>query len=100
MINGKRHTLAFGFGMWFNRGMAYDSGGHGIMSCLNYPCMMTGEYFEGLQIAEGAEFLMEHPVEPSWAFYKLTNADSWGTGSLACFVNIDVEHAKEHQEHG
>jgi hypothetical protein len=61
----------------------------------SYPCMMTGEYFEGDQIAEGARWVAEHPTEPSWSFYKLTNADSWGTNSLACFVNVDIEHAKE-----
>lgn len=62
-----------------------------------YPCMMTGEYFEGDQIAEGAKWVLEHPTEPSWSFYKLTNADSWGTSGLACFVNLDIEHAKENQ---
>lgn len=65
----------------------------------DYPCMITGEYFEGEQIAEGAEFVMWHPRETSWAFYKLTNADSWGGSGLACFVNVDVEHAREHYAH-
>jgi hypothetical protein len=61
---------------------------------LYYPCMLSGEYYEGDRIAKGAEFVMEHPSEPSWGFYKLTN-EAWDYTDLACFVNVDVEHAKE-----
>ena len=64
---------------------------------LFYPCMLSGEYYEGDQIAEGAEFVMEHPTEPSWGFYKFTS-EAWNYTGLACFVNIDVEHAKENYE--
>lgn len=64
------------------------------MSDIMYPCMLSGEYFEGDQIAESAEFVMEHPTEPSWGFYKITSI-AWGERGLACFVNIDVEHARE-----
>ena len=63
-----------------------------------YPCMLTGEYYEGDQIAESATWIMEHPTEPSWGFYKLTNADYYGTTRLACLVNVDIEHAKESYE--
>jgi hypothetical protein len=59
--------------------------------------MLSGEYYEGDQIAEGVEFVMEHPTEPSWSFYKFTNA-AWETRGLACFVNIDVEHARKNYE--
>ena len=60
----------------------------------DYPCMLSGEYYEGDQIAEGAEFVAWHPTEPSWGFYKFTS-DAWGDRGLACFVTADVEHAKE-----
>ena len=57
--------------------------------------MITGEWYEDYQIAQGVEFVMEHPTEPSWGFYKLTNADYYGTTRLACLVNVDIEHARE-----
>lgn len=62
-----------------------------------YPCMLSGEYFEGDQIAESATWIMEHPTEPSWGFYKWDSA-AWDDRGLACFVNIDVEHARENYE--
>ena len=61
---------------------------------VEYPDMITGEWYEDWQIAVGAEFVLEHPTEPSWGFYKLTNADDYG-GRLACLVNADIEHASE-----
>ena len=69
------------------------------MSDLMYPCMLSGEYYEGDQIAECAEFVLEHPTEPSWGFYKFTDY-GWGVGGLACLVNADVEHAKENYNNG
>jgi hypothetical protein len=59
--------------------------------------MLSGEYYEGDQIVEGAEFVGWHPVETSWAFYKFTG-DAWGDRGLACFVTVDVEHAKENYQ--
>ena len=61
---------------------------------MEYPDMITGEWYEDYQIAVGAEFVLEHPTEPSWGFYKFTS-DAWGDRGLACFVTADVEHAKE-----
>lgn len=65
---------------------------------MEYPDMLTGEWYEDYQIAHGAEFIMEHPTEPSWGFYKLANANYYGTTRLACLVNVDIEHAKESYE--
>lgn len=62
-----------------------------------YPCMITGEYYEADLIAESAEFVMEHPTEPSWGFYKFSSI-AWDERGLACFVNIDVEDAREQYE--
>jgi len=62
---------------------------------MEYPDMITGEWYEDYQIAVGAEFVLEHPTEPSWGFYRLTNADYYGINRLACLVNVDIEHAKE-----
>lgn len=62
-----------------------------------YPCMLSGEYFERDHVAECAEFVMEHPKEPSWGFYRLRE-NGWGVGGLACFVNVDVEDAKENYQ--
>ena len=69
------------------------------MSDTMYPCMLSGEYFEGDHIAECAEFVLEHPTEPSWGFYRLKD-NGWGVGGLACLVNIDVEHARENYSNG
>ena len=63
---------------------------------MEYPDMITGEWYEDYQIAVGAEFVLKHPTEPSWGFYRLTNADYYGNNRLACLVNVDIEHAREH----
>lgn len=68
------------------------------MSDEMYPCMISGEYFEGAEIVEGTELVGWHPTEPSWGFYKFTS-DAWGDNrGLACFVTADVEHARENYE--
>ena len=50
--------MVVGHGLYCTGNMADIQRGGFIM--WDYPCMITGEYFEGEQVAEGAEFVMEH----------------------------------------
>ncbi len=61
---------------------------------MEYPDMITGEWYEGDQIAESAIRVMDHPKEPSWGFYKWDSI-AWDDRGLVCLVDLDVQHAKE-----
>jgi len=81
--------VAYGSRLWFNSGLAYDTGGHGVTT---YPCMITGKHYTAAQVRY-AERKQDHPTEPSWGIYELD------TG-LAVLVDCDFDHAQENYNNG